>query len=236
MQDNKNGSRKQSFSYPYEGTDKEGPSKALVLSQTAKPTTSSESHLQPKRGKPLKGTKIPKLVKKMPDFTSIHQKQFEKMESVVDCHQRKLDRAKMLLYSKTTQGVQPELSFTAQLPVAKQVPPSNLMTQNSVHPANQVTRNIPQRPAGERNVLQHTKAYNRQLIHRHDIKQMVMKKVPLQKIHIILHHYKALKAWCHVGNTWSQPTLPLDSLRLNSHSKDRLTCTAVLQTCIQKQP
>jgi hypothetical protein len=50
MQDNKNGSRKQSFSYPYEGTDKEGPSKALVLSQTAKPTTSSESHLQPKRG------------------------------------------------------------------------------------------------------------------------------------------------------------------------------------------
>jgi hypothetical protein len=54
-------------------------------------------------GKPLKGTKIPKLVKKMPDFTSIHQKQFEKMESVVDCHQRKLDRAKMLLYSKTTQ-------------------------------------------------------------------------------------------------------------------------------------
>jgi len=39
----------------------------------------------------------------MPDFTTIHQKQFEKMESVVDSHQRKLDRAKMLLCSKTTQ-------------------------------------------------------------------------------------------------------------------------------------
>jgi hypothetical protein len=54
-------------------------------------------------GTPLKGTKIPKLVKKMPDFTNIHKREFEKMESVVDNHQRKLDRAKMLLCSKPTQ-------------------------------------------------------------------------------------------------------------------------------------
>jgi hypothetical protein len=53
--------------------------------------------------KPLKGTKIPKLMKKVPDFTNIHQKQFEKMESVVDCHKRKHERAKMLLSSKTPQ-------------------------------------------------------------------------------------------------------------------------------------
>jgi hypothetical protein len=52
--------------------------------------------------KPLKGTKIPKLVKKVPDFTNIHQKKFEKMESV-DFHQKKLERAKKLLSSKTTQ-------------------------------------------------------------------------------------------------------------------------------------
>ena len=50
VEDNKNGSRKRSFSYPYEGTDKEGLSKAIVLSQTAKLTTSSASHLQTTRG------------------------------------------------------------------------------------------------------------------------------------------------------------------------------------------
>jgi hypothetical protein len=48
-------------------------------------------------GTPPKGTKIPTLVKKMPDFTNIHKKEFEKMESVVDCHQRKLERARTLL-------------------------------------------------------------------------------------------------------------------------------------------
>jgi hypothetical protein len=48
--EDKNGRKKGSFSYRYEGTDKQGLSKALVLSQTAKPTTSSESHLHPERG------------------------------------------------------------------------------------------------------------------------------------------------------------------------------------------
>jgi hypothetical protein len=182
VEDNKNGRRKASFPYPYEGTDKEGLSKALVLSQTPKLTTSSASHLHSTRDKPLKGTKIPKLVTKMPDFTTIHQKQFEKMESVVDCHQRKLDRAKMLLCSKTTQVVQPGMPFTAQLSAAKQAPSSKIMTQNNVHPTYKTTGNVPQRLAGDRNVLQHTKAYNRQLFQRHDIKETVVKKVASQKI------------------------------------------------------
>jgi len=50
LEDNKNGRRKGSFSYPYEGTDKESLSKALVLSQTPKLTTSSASHLHSARG------------------------------------------------------------------------------------------------------------------------------------------------------------------------------------------
>jgi hypothetical protein len=50
VKDNKNGKRKESFSCPYEGTDKEGLSKALVLSQTVKVTTSSETHLHSTRG------------------------------------------------------------------------------------------------------------------------------------------------------------------------------------------
>jgi len=50
VEDNKNGRRKASFPYPYEGTDKEGLSKALVLSQTPKLTTSSASHLHSTRG------------------------------------------------------------------------------------------------------------------------------------------------------------------------------------------
>ena len=50
VEDNKNGRRKSSLSYPYEGTDKEGLSKALVLSQTAKQTTSPASHLHSTRG------------------------------------------------------------------------------------------------------------------------------------------------------------------------------------------
>jgi hypothetical protein len=49
-----------------------------------------------------KDTKIPRFVKKMPDFTNIHKREFEKMESVVDCHQRKLNRAKMLFSPKLT--------------------------------------------------------------------------------------------------------------------------------------
>jgi len=50
VEDNKNGKRKRSFSYPYEGTDKGGLSKALVLSQTPKLSTSSTSHLHSTRG------------------------------------------------------------------------------------------------------------------------------------------------------------------------------------------
>jgi len=50
VEDNKNGRRKSSLSYSYEGTDKEGLSKALVLSQTAKLTTSPASHLHSTRG------------------------------------------------------------------------------------------------------------------------------------------------------------------------------------------
>jgi hypothetical protein len=45
VEDNKNGRRKRSFSYPDEENDKEGLSKVLVLSQTPKLTTSSASHL-----------------------------------------------------------------------------------------------------------------------------------------------------------------------------------------------
>lgn len=182
VEDNKSGRRKGSFSYPYEGTDKESLSKALVLSQTPKLPTSSASHLHSARDELVKGTKIPKLVKKMPDFTTIHQRQFEKMESVVDCHQRKLDRAKMLLCSKTTQVVQPGTPFTIQLSATKQAPSSKIMTQNSVHRTYQTTGNVPQRPAGDKNVLQHTKAYNRQLFQQHDVKEMVVKKVASRKI------------------------------------------------------
>jgi hypothetical protein len=50
VEDNKNGRRKRSSSYPYAGKDKEGLSKDLVLSQTAKLTTSSASHLLSPRG------------------------------------------------------------------------------------------------------------------------------------------------------------------------------------------
>jgi len=50
VEDNKNDRRKRSFSCPYEGTDKEGLSKALVLSQTPKLTTSSASHLHSTKG------------------------------------------------------------------------------------------------------------------------------------------------------------------------------------------
>jgi hypothetical protein len=50
VEDDKNGRRKRSFSYPYEGTGIEDLSKALVLSQTAKLTTSSASHLHSTRG------------------------------------------------------------------------------------------------------------------------------------------------------------------------------------------
>jgi len=50
VEDNKKGRRKRSSSYPYEGTHKEGLSKAQVLSQTAKLTTSSASHLHSTRG------------------------------------------------------------------------------------------------------------------------------------------------------------------------------------------
>jgi hypothetical protein len=50
VEDNKNGRGKRSLSYPYEGMDKEGLSKAPVLSQTAKLTTSPASHLHSTRG------------------------------------------------------------------------------------------------------------------------------------------------------------------------------------------
>ena len=30
---------------------------------------------------------------------------------------------------------------------------------------------------------------------------------------VFLGHYEALKTCCHVGNPWSQPTLPLNSLK-----------------------
>lgn len=50
VEEDKNGKRRRSFSCPCDGTDIEGLSKALVLSQTAKLTTSSASHLHSTRG------------------------------------------------------------------------------------------------------------------------------------------------------------------------------------------
>lgn len=128
IENNKRGRRKRSSSCPRERRDKEGHSKAVFFSPGGKLVAPSESQLQPKRGillnvaitlfsvtskfllmmvlycflgTPLKGTKIPTFVKKMPDFTNIHKKVFEKMESVVDCHQRKLERAKTLFSPKS---------------------------------------------------------------------------------------------------------------------------------------
>jgi hypothetical protein len=123
---NKSGRRKRSSSCPRERRDKESHLKAKFFSPVTMLVASSESHLHPKRGiflnfavivfratweyllillycslgTPLKGTKIQTLVKKMPDFTSIHKKEFQKMESVVDCHQRKLERARTLFSPK----------------------------------------------------------------------------------------------------------------------------------------
>jgi hypothetical protein len=113
-----------------ERRNKEGHSKALLFRPVAKLVASSESQLHLKRGillnvaiilfsatsefllmfglygflgSPMKGTKIPvfaKKMKKMPDFTNIHKKEFEKMESVVDCQKRKIERARTLLSPK----------------------------------------------------------------------------------------------------------------------------------------
>jgi hypothetical protein len=129
MENNKNGRRKRSSSCPRERKGKEGHSKAVFFSPTAKLVAPPESQLHHKRGillnvtitlfsatskfllmvlycflgTQLKGTKIPIFVNKMPDFANIHKKEFEKMESVVDCHQRKLQRAKTLFSPKAAQ-------------------------------------------------------------------------------------------------------------------------------------
>jgi hypothetical protein len=127
MENNKRGRKRRSSSCPHEGTDKKPHSKAVFFSPTAT-SVAFPASCHPRRGiltnlammffsatlkyqllvfysflgTPLKGTKIPTFVKKMPDFTNIHKKEFEKMESVVDCHQRKLARAKMLCSPKPT--------------------------------------------------------------------------------------------------------------------------------------
>lgn len=125
--ENNNRGRRRSSSCPHKGTNKKSHSKAVFFSPTTK-LVKSPASCHPKRGifinlalmfssatsryqlllfyfslgTPLKGTKIPKFVKKMPDFTNIHKKEFEKMESLVDCHQRKLARAKTLFSPKVT--------------------------------------------------------------------------------------------------------------------------------------
>ncbi|PNF42677.1 hypothetical protein B7P43_G14274 [Cryptotermes secundus] len=177
----KSGRRKRSFSCPQERIDEEGHSKAVFFSPVGKLVAPSESQLHPKRGTPLKGTKIPTFVKKMPDFTNIHKKVFEKMESVVDCHQRKLERAKMLFSPKAVKDVQPVMVFSAQSSTAKQMLSRNPMTQRNELPANQVIRNIPQKAAAERNIFQHPQPHKGRVIQHNDIKRMVANKLPLQK-------------------------------------------------------
>ncbi|XP_021917943.1 uncharacterized protein LOC110828981 isoform X2 [Zootermopsis nevadensis] len=165
--------KRRSSSCPHEGVDKNMHSKAVFFSPAAK-LVKSPASCQPKRGTPLKGTKIPKFVRKMPDFTNIHKKEFEKMESVVDCHHRKLARAKMLFSPKATKGVQSVMVFTAQSSATKQMPSRNAMTQTNVFPMNEMNRNILKKADGE-------KPRNGRIIQRCDVKEIVTKKLPLQK-------------------------------------------------------
>lgn len=46
----------------------------------------------------------------------------------------------------------------------------------------------------------------------------------------LIGHFEALMTYCNVGNPWSQPTLPFNSIRLNDTWRSGLACTAVVHS------
>lgn len=175
QKDNKNGEKRRSRSCEPETSDKNY-SKLQFFSPLPKSVTKHEnSH---KKGTPLKNTRIPKFVKKMPDFQNIHKKQFEKMESLVDNHQRKLQRAKGLLSPLATKNT--VMVFSAQ-PTVKQSPIRKPATQipglriptklNGRYDAQNILRdhNAPSSAHHARNNM-----YNKQ-----HVKEMISRKLPI---------------------------------------------------------
>ncbi|XP_069686117.1 serine/arginine repetitive matrix protein 1 isoform X2 [Periplaneta americana] len=154
------------------------------VTSTVKSIKSPDFPHPPRKGTPAKATRIPvpKYTKKIPDFTAIHKKEFEKMESVVDSHNRKLERAKTLFspkMTKTVAGGVPVMVFTAQPSAVKQMPPRNPVRERNVILGNQVNRKTPGTTT-VRKILR-SPVFTHTQTQKKDFKEIVKNKLPLQK-------------------------------------------------------
>ncbi|KAJ2938563.1 hypothetical protein O0L34_g13060 [Tuta absoluta] len=118
-------------------------SRPRTSSATAKLADTTPSKKAPTPAKPRSEPKRTKL----PNFAALHQKQFEKMESLDECQRRKLKRAKKMLVPKTPNGTITVLERSSPRGTAEQARQKEVAAKKPETPKKPETTKKPVTPA-----------------------------------------------------------------------------------------